>query len=91
MVTTEGIAFQMSNDLKNVGGTTKEIINSSKALPENATTALLDTIFFTNLTGLFYNRLVPKKAPENPELFWALTCYVIRIFISPFLALQAYC
>ena len=34
-ITAEGIVLQMSNDLKNVGGATKEIINSSRALIES--------------------------------------------------------
>ncbi len=36
LVTAEGLVLQMSNDLKNVGGTAKEIINSSRTLIESA-------------------------------------------------------
>ncbi|HJZ22969.1 MAG TPA: EndoU domain-containing protein, partial [Candidatus Babeliales bacterium] len=41
MVTAEGIAFHMSNDLKNIGGAAKEIINSSRALIDSMTHGIL--------------------------------------------------
>ena len=41
LVTTEGVALQMSNDLKNVGGAAKEIITDSRAFIDSMTHGIL--------------------------------------------------
>ena len=41
VVTAEGIVFQMSNDLKNIGGAAKEIINSTRVLVDSMTHGML--------------------------------------------------
>jgi len=41
LVTTEGVALQMSNDLKNIGGAAQEIINNSRALIDSMTHGVL--------------------------------------------------
>lgn len=43
LVTAEGIALQMSNDLKNIGETAKEIITDSNTLVKKVTTDAIDT------------------------------------------------
>jgi hypothetical protein len=61
VVTTEGVIFQMSNDLKNIGGAAKEIITDSKTLLENttavesATAGAIDTSLLTDLKTIGNN------------------------------------
>ena len=52
LVTAEGVALQMSNDLKNIGGAAKEVIIDSSTLLENITKNIIETELFTNLKAI---------------------------------------
>jgi hypothetical protein len=44
LITTEGVALQMSNDLKSIGGAAKEVLTDSRAFIESMTYGLLQEI-----------------------------------------------